>query len=103
MACNLVEWTPIDTGNCHVTYTIQYENQTDIVGVISKINDATHAWCTGLYPDATAIKMWAVYGGNIGAKSSTVLLKYNSHNSVGSSGELIFVIYKVFTVLTQPQ
>ena len=88
MGCNLVEWTPIDTGNCRVTYTIQYENQTGIIGIISEINDATHAWCTELYSDATAIKMWAVYDGNIGVKSSTISLQYNSHNSVRSSGKL---------------
>ena len=74
IGCNLVEWAPINTGNCHVTYNVQYENQTGIVGIISEIDDATHAWFTNLYPDGIAIKMWAEYNGNIGAKSSTIPL-----------------------------
>ena len=81
MECNLVEWTPIDTGYCHVTYTIQYESKTEVVGIITDIDDATNAWCTNLYSGATAIKMWAVYNGNIGAISAKIPLTQNSYNS----------------------
>ena len=84
VSCNLVEWTPIDIGNCHITYTIQYENQTGIAGVISEIDDSTRTWCTPSYVNATSIKMWAVYNGKIGVKSFTIPLQDNSHNAVGS-------------------
>ena len=83
----MVEWTPIDTGNCRITYTIQYENQTGIVGIINKVDDGTSAWCANSYSDATAIKMWAIYNGNIGRKYSTIPLTENSWNSVRPSGE----------------
>ena len=83
----MVEWTPIDTGYCRVRYTIQYENKTGVVGIITDIDDATHAWCTNLYSGATAIKMWAVYNGNIGAKSAKIPLQENSYNSATLSGD----------------
>ena len=87
VGCNLVEWTPIDAGNCHITYSIQYENQTGIVGIINQIDDGTSAWCANSYSDAPAIKMWAVYSGNIGRKSSTIPLTENSCNSVKPPGK----------------
>ena len=95
----MVEWTPFDIGKCHVTYTIQYENQTGIVGITSKIADTTHAWCEKMYCESTAIKMSAVYGGNVGAKSSTIPLNDNAYSSERLSGEFIFVIFLTYTVL----
>ena len=92
IGCNLVEWTPIDTGNCHVTYNIQYENETGIVGITSNINDATHAWCTNVYFESTDIKIWEVFGDNVGAKSSAIPLTENPCNAKISPGEHIFVI-----------
>ena len=82
----MIEWKPINTGKCHVKYTIQYRNQTSIIGSISGIDDATRTWCSSLYSDATAITMWAVYDGHIGAKSSTTSLMDSSENCAISPG-----------------
>ena len=87
IGCNLVQWTSIDTGNCHVTYTIQYENETGIIGIISGIDDSNQSWCSKPYSGATSIRMWAVYSGNIGTKSPAIPLKDMSNNSVKSSGK----------------
>ena len=84
--CNLIEWKPINTGNCHVKYTIQYKNQTSVIGIIAGIHDTTHALCSSLYSDATAITMWAVYNGHIGTKSSTIPLMDSSENCSISHG-----------------
>lgn len=97
IGCNLVEWRPIDTGNCHVTYTIQYETQAGIIGFITDIDDATRAWCTDLYSDATSIKMWAVYSGSVGTKSVSIPLTDNLCFSADSPGKHFFIYTLVFT------
>ena len=96
IGCNLVEWTPIDTGSCHVTYSIQYESQKGIVGIITNIDDATNVWCTHLYNNATGIKMWAVYNSNIGPKSGLIPLTDNPCNSVKLSGKCVFCLFFCF-------
>ena len=78
--CSLIEWEPVDTGSCHVKYTIQYENQTSIIGAVTGIDDATQAWCTRLYSDAKTIMMWAVYNGITGNKSSRIPITDNADN-----------------------
>lgn len=85
--CNLVEWTSIDAGNCHVTYTIQYENETGIIEIISGIDDDIQSWCSKPYPNAASIRMWAVYSGNMGTKSPAIPLMDSAHNFVKSQGK----------------
>ena len=99
IGCNLIEWTPIDTGNCHVKYTIRYENQTGVIGTITNIDGSINVWCTNMYSDATAVKIWAVYNGNRGEKSATITLTDNVSNTGNPSGESIVFITLVIEAL----
>ena len=92
IGCNLVEWTSVNAGNCPITYTIQYENETGIIGNVSGIDDGAQSWCSKAYSHATSIRMWAVYCGKIGTKSPAIPLMDRPHNS-SKSGKLYLYFY----------
>jgi len=73
-ACNQVTWLPLDTGNCNVTYTVQYTNSSgSIIATVNNLVQASH--CEYNFGEGSSVKVWATYKGIQGpAGPGTALL-----------------------------
>ena len=68
-----VQWQPANIGLCPVEYTVQFLNNTGLLGNITSIEHANRSICSNEYFNATSIEIWATYNGNEGIKTRKML------------------------------
>ena len=67
--CTKVHWHTVDTGLCLVEYTVQFLNDTGVLGNITGIEHNNLSICSKEYFNATTIVIWATYNGTEGNKT----------------------------------
>ena len=71
--CSKVQWQSVNTGLCPVEYTVQFLNDTHVLGNITGIEDKNRSICSKEYFYATSIVIWATHNGTEGNKTKKIV------------------------------
>lgn len=98
--CSKVQWQSVNTGLCPVEYTVQFLNDTHVLGNITDIEDKNRSICSKEYFYATSIVIWATYDGTEGSKTkemvsltTTTATTTTTASTTAKSGSLDILIF----------